>query len=89
MSGLYTYRSEGKVGMVKSLVVFGWLRDLVIVLLFFAGNHVRHTSPMIGITIIVSASIVLVERFLWSWHVGNVSKLDKFADSDPEKRGYR
>ena len=60
--------------MVKSLLTFGWLRDVAIILLLLAGNHVRHTSPLIGITIIGSASIILVERFLWSWHVLNVSK---------------
>lgn len=55
--------------MVKSLVAFGWLRDLVIVLLLLAGNHVRQTSPTVGLTIMLGAVVVFLERFLWTWYV--------------------
>jgi hypothetical protein len=63
--------------MVKSLVTFAWLRDLVIILLLFAGNHVRHASPAVGSTIIVCAAVVLIERFLWSWYVCDLKELAK------------
>jgi hypothetical protein len=55
--------------MVKSLVAFGWLRDLVIVVLLFAGNHVRQNSAGIGMLIMAGAGVVFIERFLWSWYV--------------------
>jgi hypothetical protein len=55
--------------MVKSLVAFGWLRDLVIVVLLLAGNYIRHTSSLVGITIMLGAAIVFLERFLWSWYL--------------------
>ena len=58
--------------MVKSLTAFGWLRDLVIVLLLLAGNHVRQSSPTIGITIMVGAVVVFLERFLWHWYLSGL-----------------
>jgi hypothetical protein len=56
--------------MIKSLLTFGWLRDFAIILLLVAGNHVRSIQPAVGIIIMVCASIILAERFLWSWYVG-------------------
>jgi hypothetical protein len=53
--------------MKRSLIFLGWLRDIVLVLLLVAGNSIRHTSPLVGITIMVSAAIIFVERFVWSW----------------------
>lgn len=55
--------------MVKSLIALGWLRDIVLVLLFCAGNHLRHSTPAIGLTIMVGALIIFAERFVWSWHL--------------------
>jgi hypothetical protein len=63
--------------MVKSLVAFGWLRDLVIVLLLLAGNHIRHTSPTVGITIMLGALVVFMERFLWSWYLCDLREQQK------------
>jgi hypothetical protein len=60
--------------MVKSLVAMGWLRDLVIVLLLLAGNHVRQTAPAVGTVIMVGAVVVFVERFLWSWYVSGLKQ---------------
>ena len=55
--------------MVKSLIALGWLRDIVLVLLFCAGNHVRHTAPLIGFTVMAGALVIFAERFVWSWHL--------------------
>jgi hypothetical protein len=63
--------------MVKSLVALGWLRDCVIIVLLLAGNHIRHSSPPIGITIIIGALIVLSERFLWSWYLCDLKDAEK------------
>lgn len=53
--------------MKRSLIFLGWLRDIVLVLLLVAGNSIRHSSPLVGITIMVSAAIIFAERFVWSW----------------------
>ena len=53
--------------MKRSLIFLGWLRDIVLVLLLVAGNSIRHSSPVVGITIMVSAAIIFAERFVWSW----------------------
>jgi hypothetical protein len=55
--------------MVRWLVAFGWLRDFVIVFLLLAGNHVRQTSPGVGLMIMLGTAVVFLERFLWSWYV--------------------
>jgi len=55
--------------MVKSLILLGWLRDLVIAFLVIAGLHLRHESPAIGASILIAAGVVFAERFLWSWHL--------------------
>ena len=67
--------------MVKALMAFGWLRDLVIVLLLLAGNHVRHTSFTIGITIMLGGLVVFAERFLWSWHLGDLKDSQEQASN--------
>lgn len=58
--------------MVKSLLTLGWLRDLALILLLVAGNHVRSVDPAVGIMIMVCAAVIFVERFLWSWYVGHL-----------------
>lgn len=63
--------------MVKSLVVFGWLRDFVLILLLLAGTYVLHTSPLVGITVIIGTGVVLAERFLWSWYLCDLKDLNK------------
>jgi len=68
--------------MVKSLVAFGWLRDLVIVLLLLAGNHVRQTSPTVGLIIILGAVVVFLERFLWSWYVAGLKELSSLNEQE-------
>jgi hypothetical protein len=55
--------------VIKSLIALGWLRDVVLVLLLCAGNHLRHSSPVLGITIMVGAFLIFAERFLWAWHL--------------------
>ena len=55
--------------MVRSLITLGWLRDVALVLLVCAGNHVRHSSPVIGLTIMGAALLIFVERFVWAWHL--------------------
>jgi hypothetical protein len=68
--------------MVKSLVAFGWLRDLVIVLLLLAGNHVRQTSPTVGLVIILGAVVVFLERFLWSWYVAGLKEVSSLNEQE-------
>ncbi|HKS75024.1 MAG TPA: hypothetical protein VJQ82_17585 [Terriglobales bacterium] len=58
--------------MVKSLAAFGWLRDLMIVLLLIAGNHVRQNSPTVGLLIMFGALVVFLERFLWHWYLSGL-----------------
>jgi hypothetical protein len=55
--------------VVKSLIALGWLRDIVLILLFCAGNHLRHDTPLIGLTIMAGTLIIFAERFVWSWHL--------------------
>ncbi len=55
--------------MVRSLVALGWLRDVVLIVLLCAGNHVRHTSPAIGCAIMCGALLIFAERFVWAWHL--------------------
>ena len=55
--------------MAKSLVAFGWLRDISLVLLLLAGNHIRSTSPSVGIAVMLGALVIFLERFLWSWYL--------------------
>ena len=68
--------------MVMSLVAFGWLRDLVIVLLLLAGNHVRQTSPTVGLTIMLGAVVVFLERFLWSWYVSGLKEVSSLNEQE-------
>jgi hypothetical protein len=58
--------------MIKSLITLGWLRDVMLVLLLTAGNHLRHTTPLIGLTIMGAAVVILAERFVWAWHLCNL-----------------
>jgi len=58
--------------MVKSLAAFGWLRDLMIVLLLIAGNHVRQSAPVVGLLIMSGAVVVFLERFLWHWYLAGL-----------------
>ena len=68
--------------MVKSLVAFGWLRDLVIVLLLLAGNHVRQTSQTVGLIIMLGAVVVFLERFLWSWYVAGLKEVSSLNEQE-------
>jgi hypothetical protein len=58
--------------MIKSLITLGWLRDVMLVLLLAAGNHLRHATPLIGLTIMGAAVVILAERFVWAWHLCNL-----------------
>lgn len=69
--------------MVKSLVALGWLRDCMVILLLLAGNHIRHSSPAVGISIIVGALVVFLERFLWSWYLCDLKDLEKQRQYSP------
>lgn len=60
--------------MKTSLIALGWLRDFVLVLLLVAGNHIRHVAPLAGIVIMVCAAIIFAERFLWSWHLSDITE---------------
>lgn len=55
--------------MIRSIKTFAWLRDLVIVLLFIAGFNLWHGSPRLGFLLIGAATVVFVERVLWSWYL--------------------
>ena len=73
---------QGTESMVKSLVAFGWLRDLVIVLLLLAGNHVRQTSPTVGLIVMLGAVVVFLERFLWSWYVSGLKEVSSLNEQE-------
>ena len=68
--------------MVTSLIALGWLRDIVLVLLLCAGNHLRHSSPAIGLAIMAAAVLIFAERFLWAWHLCDLRDRD-VASSPP------
>jgi hypothetical protein len=65
--------------VVKSLIALGWLRDIALVVLFCAGNHLRHNTPLIGFTIMAGVVMIFAERFVWSWHLCDLR--DKQAQS--------
>jgi hypothetical protein len=69
----------GGTSLVKSLIALGWMRDIVLILLLCAGNHLRHTSPGIGFAIIAAALLIFAERFVWAWHLCDLR--DKHAAS--------
>jgi hypothetical protein len=69
--------------MTKSLIVLGWLRDLVIAFLVVAGLHLRHESRAIGDSILVAAAVVFAERFLWSWHLCALRDAQSAAAQSP------
>ena len=58
--------------MRRSIRTFAWLRDLVIVLLVIAGIDLCHSTLRLGLLLILSATIVFVERVLWSWYLLNL-----------------
>lgn len=55
--------------MVKTLAILSWLRDLGVIILFLAGNEIRHSAFTAGLTIQMCAVVMFVERFVWHWHV--------------------
>lgn len=63
--------------MKRSLIALGWLRDLVLVLLVLAGNDIRHSSPSVGLIVLLSAVVIFTERFLWSWHLFDLAGPDR------------
>ena len=63
--------------MKTSLMALGWLRDLVLVLLVLAGNHVRQSLPALGLIIVGSTVVIFAERFLWSWHLLDLTDADR------------
>lgn len=68
-SGAQATHGLGSYFMIRSIKTFAWLRDLVIVLLFIAGFNLWHGSPRLGILLIGAATVVFVERVLWSWYL--------------------
>ena len=55
--------------MVKILTALSWLRDIGVVILFLAGNQIRHGAFTVGLTIQMCAVVMFVERFVWHWHL--------------------
>jgi len=68
--------------LIRSLITLGWLRDVALVLLVCAGNHVRHSSPVIGLTIMAAALLIFAERFVWSWHLCDLREKDAAPSGD-------
>lgn len=66
--------------MVRALATLSWLRDIGIVLLFLAGNQIRHSSFAVGLAIQLCAVVVFTERFLWSWHLYDLQEARARAD---------
>jgi hypothetical protein len=40
--------------------------------MLIAGNHVRQSSPTVGIVILLDAVVVFLERFLWHWYLAGL-----------------
>jgi hypothetical protein len=55
--------------MIKFLRALDWLRDLVIGVLFIAWIELLQSSTRLASLLLLSASVIFVERFLWSWHL--------------------
>jgi hypothetical protein len=55
--------------MIKSIRALAWLRDLVIGVLFVTGIELLQSSTRLASLLLLSASVIFVERFLWSWHL--------------------
>ena len=55
--------------MIKSIRALAWLRDLVIGVLFVTGIELLQSSTRLASLPLLSASVIFVERFLWSWHL--------------------
>ena len=66
--------------MVRALATLSWLRDIGVVLLFLAGNQIRHSAFAAGLTIQFSAFVVFLERFLWHWHLAGLRDAKIRAD---------
>jgi hypothetical protein len=66
--------------MVKSITAFAWLRDFVIVFLIIAGIDLHEQMPYLATLLIICASVVFVERMLWSWYL-----LDLRDQQEPPK----
>jgi len=69
--------------VVKTLAVLSWLRDIGIVLLFLAGNQIRHAAPSVGLTIQMCAVVMFVERFVWHWQLFNMRAARSRVDNTP------
>jgi hypothetical protein len=68
--------------LVKSLITLGWLRDVALVILVCAGNHLRHSSPAIGVAIMAAAALIFAERFVWSWHLCDLRESNPRTSGD-------
>ena len=66
--------------MKHLIIVLGWLRDVALLFLLVAGNHMRRDSPVVGISIMACAGIVFAERFFWSWLLSDLKDLARRAD---------
>jgi hypothetical protein len=58
--------------MILSMRTLAWLRDLVIAILFIAAIDLRHCSPRLALLLLLSAVVIFLERFLWSWYLLNL-----------------
>jgi hypothetical protein len=58
--------------MILSMRTLAWLRDLVIAILFIAALDLRHSSPGLALLLLLSAVVIFLERFLWSWYLLNL-----------------
>lgn len=55
--------------VIRALAVLSWLRDIGIVLLFLAGNQIRHGAFGVGLVIQMCAVVMFLERLLWHWQL--------------------
>jgi hypothetical protein len=69
--------------VVKTLTVLSWLRDLGIILIFLAGNQIRHGAFTVGLTIQLCAVVMFVERFVWHWHLCDLQEARSRVDRTP------
>jgi hypothetical protein len=67
--------------VIRTLAVLSWLRDIGIVLLFLAGNQIRHGAFGVGLTIQMCAVVMFLERLVWHWQLSTLREAKVRVDS--------
>jgi len=70
--------------VVRALAVLSWMRDLGVIVLFLAGNQIRHGDFLVGLTIQLCAVVIFAERFVWHWYLCDLREARSRADRTPQ-----